>query len=137
MIALVWLMLATGCDSAGAASVEQQWLAHEWEPAPLEHILAPDFVHALGAGLFINKVQHIGYVAAHPARPGFQARFERLDVRIVDGVAIATGIVASRDSAAAPTDRRFVFTDIFACRDGRWQAVGAQETPLRGASTPP
>jgi hypothetical protein len=70
-------------------------------------------------------------VAQHPAKPGFRAHFERLDVRIVNGVAIATGIVASRDSTAAPADRRFVFTDIFACRDSRWQAVGAQETPIR------
>ncbi len=126
----VWAMFAA-CDSAGGASVEQDWIAHEWDPTPLEHILAPDFVHVLGSGQFITKVQHIGYVAAHPPRAGFHARFERLDVRVVDGVAIATGIVASRDSTAAPSDRRFVFTDIFACRDGRWQAVGAQETPIR------
>jgi hypothetical protein len=26
------------------------------------------------------------------------------------------------------------FTDIFACREGRWQAVGAQETPLANTS---
>jgi uncharacterized protein DUF4440 len=133
VIALLWFMLA-GCDSAGAAGVEQQWLAHEWEPARLEHILAPDFVHALGSGQFITKAQHIGYVATHPARPGFHARFEQLDVRLVSGVAIATGIVASHDSASAQIDRRFVFTDVFACRDGRWQAVGAQETPIASTS---
>ncbi len=130
MIALALFMLAA-CDSSGAASVEQEWLSHEHEPAPLEHILAPDFLHALGSGQFITKAQHIGYVAQHPANPGFRAHFERLDVRIVNGVAVATGIVAARDSAAATTDRRTVFTDVFACRDGRWQAVSAQETPIR------
>ena len=135
MIALLLFTLAA-CDSTGAASAEQEWLSHEWEAAPLQHILAPDFVHALGSGQFITKDQHIGYVAAHPAKAGFRTHFERLDVRIVNGVAIATGIVATRDSTAAPADRRTVFTDVFACRDGRWQAVGAQETPLRGASMP-
>ena len=130
MIPLVFLVLAA-CDSSGAASVEHEWLAHEHEAAPLEHILAADFIHPIGSGLFITKAQHIGYVAAHPANPGFRAHFERLDVRIVDGVAIATGIVAARDNAGATTDRRTVFTDIFACRDGRWQAVSAQETPVR------
>jgi len=130
MIALAFLMLAA-CDSAGAATVEKDWLAHEHEAAPLEHILAPDFVHALGSGQFITKTEHVGYVAAHPGPAGFTAHFERLDIRIVNGVAIATGIVAARDSAAATSDRRTVFTDIFACRDGRWQAIGAQETPIR------
>jgi hypothetical protein len=118
------LLALAACDSAGAVSAEREWLAHEHDPAPLEHILAPDFVHVLGSGQFITKAEHIAYIAAHPAPAGFEAHFERLDVRLVNGVAIATGIVAA-------TERRTVFTDIFACRDGRWQAVGAQETPIR------
>lgn len=126
MIALAFLLLAA-CDSAGAASVEKEWLAHEHEPAPLEHILAPDFVHALGSGQFITKSEHIAYVAAHPAPAGLEAHFERLDIRLVNGVAIATGIVAT-------TQRRTVFTDVFACRDGRWQAVSAQETGVASTS---
>jgi len=71
------------CDSAGAARVEADWLAHEYDAASLEHVLAPDFVHAL-------------------------ARFARLDIRIVNGVAIATGVVAASDSAQ--TDRLTVET---------------------------
>lgn len=130
MIAALLLMLAA-CDSAGAASVEKEWLAHEHEAAPLERILAPDFVHVLPTGQFITKAEHIGYVTGHPTPAGFAAHFERLEIRLVNGVAIATGIVAARDSTTGPTDRRTVFTDVFACRDARWQAVGAQETPIR------
>ena len=126
MIALVVLMLAA-CDSAGAASVEREWLAHEHDAAALEQILAPDFIHAVGNGMFITKAQHIDYLAAHPFLPGHQAHFERLDIRLVNGVAIATGIVAA-------TDGRTMFTDIFACRDRRWQAVSAQETVLPSTS---
>jgi Domain of unknown function (DUF4440) len=126
VIALAFLLVAA-CDSAGAASVEKEWLAHEHEPAPLEHILAPDFVHALGSGQFITKSEHIGYVASHPAPAGFEAHFERLDIRLVSAVAIATGIVAT-------AQRRSVFTDVFACRDGRWQAVSAQETVVASTS---
>jgi uncharacterized protein DUF4440 len=118
----VWVMFAA-CDSTGGASVEQDWLAHEHDPVALEHILAPDFLHVLPTGQFITKTEHIGYWRTHPSSPR-DARFERLDIRIVDGVAIATGIVAA-------SDRRTAFTDIFACREGRWLAVGAQETPLR------
>jgi len=132
MIALAFLVLAA-CDSAGAASVEQEWVSHEYDRAPLEHILAPDFVHALGSGQFITKDEHIKWVAAHPPPAGFRARFERLDIRIIDGVAIATGIVAASDNVQ--TDRLTVFTDVFACRDGRWQAVSAQETPTPTTSS--
>ena len=82
--------------------------------APLKHILAADFVHVLPTGQFITKAEHIGYVAAHPAPAGFEAHFERLDIRLVSGVAIATGIVST-------TEHRTAFTDIFAAvvGDGR------------------
>ena len=126
MIALVVLMLAA-CDSAGAASVEHEWLAQERDSATLERILAPDFIHVVGNGLFVTKTQHIGFVSAHPFPAEHQARFERLDIRLVNGVAIATGIVAANDG-------RTMFTDIFACRDGRWQAVSAQETVIASTS---
>ena len=128
---LALLLALAACDSAGAASVEHDWLAHEHDPAPLQRILAPDFVHALSSGQFITKNEQIAYYELHPGKPGFTAHFERLDIRIVNGVAVATGIVAARDSATATTDRRTVFTDVFACRDARWQAVSAQETPIR------
>jgi hypothetical protein len=126
VIALAILVLMA-CDSAGAATVENDWLAHEHEVARLQHILAADFVHVLPTGQFITKSEHIGYVASHPAPAGFEAHFERLDIRLVSGVAIATGIVST-------TEHRMAFTDIFACREGRWQAVGAQETPLANTS---
>ena len=130
MIALA-LLVFMACDSAGATSVEKDWLAHEHEVAPLEHILAADFVHVLPTGQFITKAEHIGYVAAHPApagfEAGFEAHFERLDIRLVSGVAIATGIVST-------TEHRTAFTDIFACRGGRWQAVGAQESVIASTS---
>ena len=126
MLLALWLALAA-CDSAGAAGVEKEWLAHEHEAAPLERILAPDFVHVLPTGQFITKAEHIGYVATHPAPAGFEAHFERLDIRLVSGVAIATGIVST-------SEHRTAFTDIFACRDGRWQAVGAQESVIANTS---
>lgn len=48
-------------------------------------------------------------------------------------IGIVTGIVAATD--AGNDAGRTLFTDIFAYRDGRWQAIEAQETPIR--SLPP
>ncbi len=128
-LALAALLRLSACDSASAVDVEHAWLANESDPAALDEILAPDFVHTLGSGQFITKAEHIDYIAAHPPSPGRQTRFEQLHVRVVSGVAIATGIVLATDASGVPT-RRTVFTDVFACREDRWQAVGAQETVI-------
>jgi Domain of unknown function (DUF4440) len=124
---LAALLFVAACDSSGAIAVENDWLAHEHDATALDHILAPDFVHALGSGQFISKADHIGWVSTHQPPPTEQRRFERLDVRVFGGTAVATGIVAAQIGAAT---HRTIFTDIFACRDSRWQAVGAQETPV-------
>jgi len=107
--------------------LEHRWLANENNPAVLESILADDFVHVLPEGM-ISKREHIDYVKTHPdAFPGTH-KFERLDVRVYGNVAIANGIVLAVPPGGAP--HRTLFTDVFALRQGRWQAVNAQETPM-------
>jgi hypothetical protein len=112
-------------DSAAVAAIEHDWLANEHDAATLDRVLAPDFVHALASGQFITKAEHIDYMVRHPSARDEERRFEWLEVRLVAGVAIATGIVVTNNEG---THRRFVFTDVFARRAGRWQAVAAQET---------
>ena len=79
-------------------------------------------------GEFLTKEQHIAWNAKHPLPPNHTARFERLQVRLYGNVGIASGIVASSDGGDHVA--RSLFTDVFAFRDGRWQAVHAQETSL-------
>lgn len=120
-------------DSSSAAQeavtqLEQKWLQNEYDPATLNSILADDFIHVLATG-FISKQQHIAYVQAHPQQKLLKRQFAQLRVRVYGSVAIANGIVAempAKDGAAL----KFVFTDVFVFRNGRWQAVNAQETPM-------
>lgn len=119
------LHAAQRSDSAAIAAIEHDWLANEHDSTTLDRVLAPDFVHALASGQFITKSEHIDYMVRHPSARDEERRFERLDVRLVSGVAIATGIVVTNNEG---THRRFVFTDVFARRAGRWRAVAAQET---------
>ena len=107
------------------ADIEQRWLQHIDDPAALQSILADDFVHVLPSG-FINKQQHIDYVKAHPRAPQESRSFEDLKVRAYGDTGIANGIVVV--SGPSGTSRT-VFTDVFVKRDGRWQAVNAQENP--------
>ena len=50
-----------------------------------------------------------------------------LRVRIFGTVGIATGIVVHESAGKV---RKTAFTDVFAYREGKWQAVSAQELPL-------
>lgn len=108
--------------------LEQRWLQNEYDPATLNSILADDFVHVLPNG-FISKQQHIAFVQAHPQQKLLKRQFEQLQVRVYGDVAIANGIVAempAKDGVALKS----LFTDVFAFRNSRWQAVNAQETPM-------
>lgn len=106
--------------------LENQWLAGENDPAVLESILADDFVHLLPMGL-VTKNEQIEYVRGHPGSHEEIKHFEDLRVRIFSSVALANGmVVSSRNGKIVKT----LFTDVFAHRNGKWQAVNAQETPL-------
>jgi Domain of unknown function (DUF4440) len=121
-------------DRRSVAALEHEWLAHLRDSATLERILAPDFVHAVVPGQFLTKRQHIAWNVRHPLPPSHRAHFERLQVQLYGDVAVASGIVASSDG----TDHvsRTLFTDVFAFRNGRWQAVHAQETSLPPGPSP-
>jgi hypothetical protein len=51
-------------------------------------------------------------------------------VRIYGDVGIVNGLVVTTDDKDHEVDRT-VFTDVFGWRDGRWQAVNAQENAVR------
>ena len=115
-------------DRQALIALENEWLnAHD---APtLDRILASDFVHPVVTGDFLTKSQHIDWVTRHPPPANIKWRFDRLDIRVYGDVGIANGTVVGTDEHGQETGRG-VFTDVFAYRDGRWQAVNAQENPV-------
>jgi uncharacterized protein DUF4440 len=135
-LAAVIAALAIGCatsrhpaaDRQAVIALENDWIAHEHDRAALERILATDFLHPVFTGDVLTKEQHIAWSTTHVPPATFASRFERLDVRVFGDIAIASGIVAATDSGK--DIERTLFTDIFRYRDGRWQAIEAQETPV-------
>lgn len=106
--------------------LENHWLQEEHNPQALESILAPDFLHVLSAGI-ITKEEHIDYWRRHPPqKPEPKKHFEDMHVRVYGSVGIVNGAVVAEDGQGV---RRTLFTDVFAYRDGKWQAVSAQELP--------
>ncbi len=108
-------------------SLENRWLQVENDPVALEDILAPDFLHVVPVGI-ITKEEHIRFLREHPA-PGQHThkRFEDLHVRIYGDTGIVNGTVIETTDRG---ERKTLFTDVFAYRDGKWRAVTAQELPV-------
>jgi Domain of unknown function (DUF4440) len=106
--------------------LENHWLQVENDPNALESILAPDFLHVVPAGI-ITKEQQLSFMRRHPAPDETPNKhFEDMHVRVYGTVGIVNGIVVETGAGGS---RRTLFTDVFAYRGGKWQAVSAQELP--------
>ena len=107
--------------------LENHWLQVEDDPDGLQAILASDFLHVVPVGI-ITKDEQLSFMRKHPA-PGRKAErhFEGMHVRVYGTVGIVNGIVV--ETGGSTLVRRTLFTDVFAYRNGQWQAVNAQELP--------
>lgn len=117
-------------DQRALLALEDHWLAFEDNPDSLAPILASDFIHALPFG-FITRDDQLGFMRRlqnHPPPPPGVKHFEERRVRVYGDVGIVNGIVVEDTTGG---QRRTVFTDVFVRRDGRWQAVNAQELPFQ------
>ena len=113
-------------DRHAIIALENQWIDAKDE-ATLDRVLAEDFVHPVYTGDIINKARNIEWLVKHPRPANRHARIARMDVRLFGDVAQAFGTVSVSDDSGKEVSRN-VFTDVFVYRDGRWQAVSAQET---------
>ena len=123
MIVAPMLLAAALSARDTLVKLEDEWL-HARDAAALDRVVAADFIHVVPSGDFLTKAQHIAWFQSHPTGGNPKSHLENMNVRLYGGVAIVNGTVA------AP-DHRSVFTDVFVLRDGRWQAVSAQENATR------
>ena len=105
--------------------LENYWLQVEDDPSALESILASDFLHVVPVGI-ITKQEQLTFMRKHPAPSQRGERhFENMHVRVFGNVGIVNGVVVETGAVRQET----LFTDVFAYREGKWQAVSAQELP--------
>lgn len=108
--------------------LENEWL-HVKNIATLDRVLADDFLHVLPGG-FVTKTEEMAYDSKHGFRdPQRITRFAQLRVRVYGETAIVNGVVVASDRKGNVLQQTR-FTDVFVERNGRWQAVNAQETPV-------
>ena len=119
----------TGINENGKQELlglENHWLEVEGDPNALDSILASDFLHVVPTGI-IRKSEQIEYMRKHPTTDrSEQKHFENIHVRIYGNVGVVNGAVIASQSGAI---QKTLFTDVFAYRGGRWQAINAQELP--------
>ena len=128
-LALLSCHVSAGKSKQELLALENRWLQVENDPVALEDILAPDFLHVV-PGAIITKDQHLQFLREHSAggqRP--EKHFEDLHVRVYGEAGIVNGAVIDTTEHG---ERKTLFTDVFAYRDGKWQAVSAQELPVTG-----
>ena len=116
-------------DQAALIALENEWLANLHNPAVLEKSLAADFVHPLPTGDFVTKAQHIQFSSTDLPPPNRKQRFDKMRVRVYGDVGVVTGIVLTTDEQGREVERT-IFTDVFVRRNGRWEAVNAQENAV-------
>ena len=109
-------------------ALENHWLQVENDPAALESILAPDFLHVVPAGI-ITKDEQLNFIRKHPSPDRGSRHFENMHVRIYGNVGIVNGTVVATNSRGT---QKTLFTDVFVYREGKWQAVNAQELRRTG-----
>lgn len=122
-------------DRQAIVALETLWIDAK-DASTLNRVLADDSVHPVYTGNIINKAQHIDWVTKHPRAANRHARFARMDVRLFGDVAQAYGVVSVSDETGSEIGRN-VFTDVFVYRNGRWQAISAQETAIVAEPTGP
>jgi len=114
---------------AEIARLEDRWLKaiETADIATLKSILAEDFVRPIPlSAQFISRSQLLDYYKSHKQAATPPKHIENLSVTFYGTTAIARGNVVASDPVGHVVSRN-LFTDVFAFRDGRWQAVSAQE----------
>jgi ketosteroid isomerase-like protein len=128
---------AEEAPSGSSRSLEQQLLQMNRAAADMQvrkdaaaadRLLADDYVFLQADGQVSNKAQNIA-VLRDPAFVCESVTTEDVKVRLFHGVAVVTGrIIMRANYRGQDVGGEFLYTDVWAKRDGRWQTVVSQAT---------
>ncbi len=118
-------------DSVRAAeSARAQALLHA-DTAALSRLVADEFVEISRLGTLRTKADNIRDIGTGDLRL-LSVKYDSLAVRIYGDVAVLRGIADNTGTMRGfPFAGKIRYLRIFVRRDGRWQAVAMQQTPLQ------
>jgi len=97
----------------------------------LSRMLAPDFMEISRLGTVRTRADNVRDIASG-ALHLTSISYDSLNVRVYGDVAVLTGIADNTGTMRGfPFSGRIRYTRVFVRRDGRWQAVLMQQTPIQ------
>ena len=117
-------------DSVRAVEMSRgQALLHA-DTVALSRMLAAEFIEVSRLGQIRTRADNIRDIASGDLKLT-SVRYDSLSVRIYGDVAVLRGIADNTGAFRAfPFAGRIRYTRVFVRRDGRWQAVTMQQTPM-------
>lgn len=123
---------ADPAQKAAIRRVEDDWVKalNTANVSVIDAILADDFVRpAPDSGNFVAKKELLAFYRSYlPAHTSNTRRIDDMTVSVYDTTAVARGTLTITNPEGQITSK-LLFTDVFVKRNGKWQAVSAQENP--------
>jgi len=136
-LAAAMLLIAASLTAAPMGSVEQEITQMEknWAEAPMTHdtasverIVADDWIGIWFDGSTLTKAQMIAEMKSG-AMTTQSITLDPIKVRVFGDVAISTGGDTEKSQyKGQDSSGHYVWTDVYAKRNGKWQAVASQVT---------
>ena len=117
-------------DSVRAAEEVRKHALLSADTVPLSRITAAEFYEVNRFGQLRTRAMNMQEVAAQTLKLT-SVSYDSLSVRVYGDVAILTGIADNTgEFRGMPFSGRIRYTRVFVRRDGRWQAIVMQHTPM-------
>lgn len=117
-------------DSVRAVEMSRAQALLHADTAALSRLVADEFIEISRLGQIRTKVDNIRDIGSGDLRL-LSVRYDSLVVRIYGDVAVLRGIADNTGTFRGfPFSGKIRYLRVFVRRDGRWQAVAMQQTPL-------
>jgi ketosteroid isomerase-like protein len=118
-------------DSVRAVESSRAQALLRADTAALSRMVADEFIEISRLGQLRTKADNSRDIGSRDLRL-LSVRYDSLAVRIYGDVAVLRGIADNTGTfRGSPFDGKIRYMRIFIRRDGRWQAIAMQQTPLQ------
>ena len=138
-LALFVSVAVSGMEAQAPSAAEQELIGieHAWvealikrDVAALDRLYADEYVDINPDGAIKGKAEDIAEVASGALNVASET-LDEVRVRIYGTVAVVAGVYTQHSTAEGrDVSGSYRFTDVFVRRDGRWQCVSTQSTPI-------
>lgn len=118
-------------DSVRAVEMGRRDALLAADTVALSKLIAPDFIEISRLGTVRTRADNIRDIASG-ALHLTSIKYDSLNVRVYGDVAVLTGIADNTGTMRGfPFAGKIRYTRVFVRKDGRWQAVLMQQTPMQ------